>query len=386
MTTLKLSNVAAIAAVIICTTTVGFGLRQAFSQSSDDPFAADAGGGLVLDQGGNAGGGTSASDPTDPFSVSIGNANDPFGAGVTGAATSGARSSGTTGAVAANARRTAQNVPFDMKIQGAAQMEIRKALEGDPVTMNFVDFPLSDVMDDLSNRYKMHIELDNRALQDLGIDASRLITATYRGMTLRSALKLMLEPLDLTYIIEDEYLLVTTVDEAEQRLDTRIYPIRPQWGVAPNDLMTAMTATVHPVTWEQAGGPGSVKPLGENLIITQTQKVHEDIVDLLEQLERASGFRAEQGFGTGTRRMSGSVRGSGQGEGGIGPASSGYDGGYGSTGGGGNTGGSSSYDGGYGTSTGTAIQGAASSEGTSGGSSGAGSSATDNADDSPFGP
>ena len=38
-----------------------------------------------------------------------------------------------------------------------------------------------------------------------------------KGITLRSALRLMLHELSLTYIIQDEVLLITTPEEAESR-------------------------------------------------------------------------------------------------------------------------------------------------------------------------
>jgi hypothetical protein len=112
----------------------------------------------------------------------------------------------------------------DLKGQGDAQRQINSALN-DPVLLQYVDTPLNEVMDDLSTKYNMHIELDRNALTDVGIDTSTLVNANYRGMTFRTALRLMLESLELTYIVEDEYLLITTPDIADQRLTTKVYPV-----------------------------------------------------------------------------------------------------------------------------------------------------------------
>ena len=61
-------------------------------------------------------------------------------------------------------------------------------------------------------------------------------------------------------------------------------------GTAPDfeSLIDLITSTVSPKTWNQNGGPGSVAPYETNLslVVSQTQEVHEQIADLLEQLRR----------------------------------------------------------------------------------------------------
>ncbi len=53
-------------------------------------------------------------------------------------------------------------------------------------------------------------------------------------------------------------------------------------------LIDLITTTVKPQTWDEVGGPGSISHFPNNLslVISQTQEVHEEIVDLLEQLRR----------------------------------------------------------------------------------------------------
>ena len=50
-------------------------------------------------------------------------------------------------------------------------------------------------------------------------------------------------------------------------------------------LIEAIIATVHPDTWEVAGGPGVCHPLGQSLLVRQTAAVHEEIAALLDALE-----------------------------------------------------------------------------------------------------
>jgi general secretion pathway protein D len=55
-----------------------------------------------------------------------------------------------------------------------------------------------------------------------------------------------------------------------------------------DSLIQLITSTVAPTTWDDVGGPGSIAPFETNLsiVVSQTQAVHEQIVDLLEQLRR----------------------------------------------------------------------------------------------------
>ncbi|HEX7447485.1 MAG TPA: hypothetical protein VF306_08065 [Pirellulales bacterium] len=61
-------------------------------------------------------------------------------------------------------------------------------------------------------------------------------------------------------------------------------------GTAPDfdTLIELITSTIAPTTWDDVGGPGTVTPFQGNLslVISQTQEVHEEIADLLEQLRR----------------------------------------------------------------------------------------------------
>ena len=55
-----------------------------------------------------------------------------------------------------------------------------------------------------------------------------------------------------------------------------------------DSLIDLITTTIKPQSWDEVGGPGSIAPFETNLtlVVSQTQEVQEDIVDLLEQLRR----------------------------------------------------------------------------------------------------
>lgn len=61
-------------------------------------------------------------------------------------------------------------------------------------------------------------------------------------------------------------------------------------GVQPDfdSLIQLITQTIQPSSWQEVGGPGSIEQFETNLslVVSQTQEVHEQIADLLEQLRK----------------------------------------------------------------------------------------------------
>jgi hypothetical protein len=81
------------------------------------------------------------------------------------------------------------------------------------------------VVDYLKQRHGIEIQLDKKALSDAGIGSDVPITRSFKGITLRSALKLLLGELDLTYVLKNEVLMITSRTEAENMLSQRVYPV-----------------------------------------------------------------------------------------------------------------------------------------------------------------
>lgn len=115
----------------------------------------------------------------------------------------------------------------DLKAQGGNEEKINAALDS-PLSsqgLEFTETPLEEVINLLREEYNIEIQLDDPALDDLGIDSTEPVNVSLRNISLRSALRIMLKKLDLTYVIEDEVLLITTTEEAETRLSVRVYPV-----------------------------------------------------------------------------------------------------------------------------------------------------------------
>ena len=149
----------------------------------------------------------------------------------------------------------------------------------------------------LKDNYHVEIQLDKKALGDVGIASDTPVTKNLKGVSLRSALRMMLRELNLTYVIQDEVLLITTPEEAQSRLETKTYPVgdlvlppgASGEGEADFDsLIDLLTSTVRPTTWDSVGGPGSISPFenGLSIVVSQTQEVQEEIKETLEQIRK----------------------------------------------------------------------------------------------------
>jgi hypothetical protein len=112
----------------------------------------------------------------------------------------------------------------DLAKRGGSEQKIFDQLDGD-TTLEFIETPLSDVVEYLEDLHGIQIELDTRALDGVGIGSDTPITRNLKGVSLRAALRLMLKDLDLTYVVKDEVLQITTPEEAEANLVTKVYPV-----------------------------------------------------------------------------------------------------------------------------------------------------------------
>ena len=170
------------------------------------------------------------------------------------------------------------------------EVKILEALD-QPTNLAFTDMPLQEAVNFLREQHKINIWMDENALREEGIETTQPVTLQISNVTLRSALRLMLDPLNLTFLIEDEVLKITSKTKAGEKLLTRTYPVRDLCSEA-NDfenLTRAIQKTVANDTWSDVGGQGSIVAVqaSGSLVISQTSDVHAKILQLLRSLREA---------------------------------------------------------------------------------------------------
>jgi hypothetical protein len=187
------------------------------------------------------------------------------------------------------------------------EQQIERALEA-PTSLAFKETPLEDVAQIIHRQHRVPIHLDRRALDDVGIGTDVPITFAGRGLSLRSALRLILRELELTYQLNNDGVLITTPEEAESELTTVIYPVSDlvrfrdsedkEWSDY-DTLVNIITSTVAPQSWDCVGGPGAADGTRyqntDVLFVSQTQDVHRHIASLLDTMRSVAGAKSPDG-------------------------------------------------------------------------------------------
>jgi general secretion pathway protein D len=261
-----------------------------------------------------------------------------------------------------------------------AELGILNALKKS-VEVHFENQPIATVLEKLAKDAGINLYLDPEGLTAEGITSTTTVSLNLpKPISLRSALNLLLEPLHLAYVVQDEVLRVTSEEVRRGKVYQQTYKVadlvltipnfvpnnnvglpgalreahsllgqgllagsvnqapltimanNPGQGaplgnasvlaqmasagmvgvpgipsgpvVGPNvsngeapgggalvdfdTLVNLITTTVAPDTWEDNGGTGTIAgfPTNLTLVVSNTQQVHEQIVDLLQQLRR----------------------------------------------------------------------------------------------------
>ena len=170
-----------------------------------------------------------------------------------------------------------------------AEVRIRRALKT-RTEVDFLDTPLRDALAYLRDYHAIQIWVNETALTDQGIAIDTPVTLSLSGERLESVLNVLLTPLHLDYLIEDEMLKITTHDHAQQIWQLQIYQVRDllSAGFSPEDLKDVITSSVAPKSWADSGGQASLRIGRENLLIVrQTPGTHRELASALEKLYAA---------------------------------------------------------------------------------------------------
>jgi hypothetical protein len=194
----------------------------------------------------------------------------------------------------------------------AIEEKLIAALEK-PTTIDFAELPLKDGITYLGEFHNIAILLDKVHLKKESVPLDQPLTLKLADTPLRSVLKLLLEPAQLTYVVEDDAMKITTQTRADNSFVTRTYPVGDLYqgrsktdenskpvipgmmssmlGLGTDDLVSAIK-TVAPATWMDAGeGSGTITYVKESgsLVIHQTAGTHAKILELLRGLREAKG-------------------------------------------------------------------------------------------------
>jgi type II secretory pathway component GspD/PulD (secretin) len=187
-------------------------------------------------------------------------------------------------AAATKAALKAKKVPA--RGSSMATLRIRAAL-GDETTQSFIELPLQDAVQQLSQTHDIPMVVDKRALEEIGLTPDTPVSLSLRNVSLRSFLRLMLRQLDLTYMVKDEVMQITTVETAEQNLVVEMYKFSEELTEKGDKILKALTSSVVPAAWDVKGGPCSVTGIDNVLIVSAPEEIHEEVVEFQRKLQQA---------------------------------------------------------------------------------------------------
>ncbi len=155
---------------------------------------------------------------------------------------------------------------------------------------------LADALDFVSHEMQVDIYPDwDGALADEQIDRDMptRLEFGYTTVSAETVLDLLLEPLQVGYLIRDGFIYVTTqiaIEEEEDYLEFRVYNVRDllQPEIDTDEFMK-LVRFVNNAPWEDEDGVGgNVQWYDGMLAIRQTQKVHRQIEDVFAKLRAAN--------------------------------------------------------------------------------------------------
>ena len=242
----------------------------------------------------------------------------------------------------------------DARVHSEQEMRVYNSLKN-PISLHFDNAPLAQVLKFISETQGINVVVDEAGLSEEGLTSSIPVSINLDGITMKSAMNLLLKPLNLDYTIEDEVLKITSKLRQQGDMVASVYqvadlvvpvsihpptsqfqkgtgfgsgfqnipsfranglaqvPANPIGGLNPasglggnplasgqgtsgpgatnfdfSALSDLITATIEPGSWDELGGDGAITNHEStlSLVIRQTQAVHQEIEDLLEQLRR----------------------------------------------------------------------------------------------------
>lgn len=171
--------------------------------------------------------------------------------------------------------------------QQAAVEENRKVLRKQ-VELDFNGTPLRHVLSQIMDDLSIAIYVNQSEIDAFGADIDAPITLTMPRVSLRSAFRLILTPLDLTYKIHENYIEITSIDNADAVPTIRYYDLSHVMTSAANaeSLIRAIENTCAPDAWLAAGGKSSISVVGSLMIVASIEETHSQIEALLANVAR----------------------------------------------------------------------------------------------------
>jgi len=220
------------------------------------------------------------------------------------------------------------------------------------IEVNFKEVPLREALNELAQQTNIQFYIAQKKLEEASVSPDTPITQRFKDIRVETLLRLMLKDLELTHVDRDDLIVVTTPEDAESELLTRVYdcrdllampapdvpkgapPIRApetsETNPAPapsglggiggspggiplhsrsihwariaqrgpltelekrtDQIVELVTGTIKPDSWDDVGGPGAIDAYNGLFVVSQTAEVHKQVEHLFDMLRQAAGL------------------------------------------------------------------------------------------------
>ncbi len=162
-----------------------------------------------------------------------------------------------------------------------------------------IDFPgvqLTKALALVSAISTLPITLDTDAMQLRGVTPRSPVTLRIVDADVAEVLRQITASQDLTYVVDDDQVLVTTPIAAQDKMHRVSYAVGDLTG-DDNRQRAALAATIQrlvaPPSWRTGGGAGAIETSGGVLSVWQTQSIQEQVQAFLERLRYARHLKLQ---------------------------------------------------------------------------------------------
>ncbi len=190
-------------------------------------------------------------------------------------------------------------ITADVSPTARREASIRRALDKQ-VRLAAVERPVEELVGDVASQVEVQVVFDRGTIEDDGVSLKPVVTVPGRNTSARSALQTILEPLQLALIVRDEVLTITTSMHASREDERHVYDITDivprrsgDGGISQQDsqpIIDMIKRQILPESWDlDCHSILGFRSAGINvLIVEQSQAVHEEIAQFLEDVRNRS--------------------------------------------------------------------------------------------------
>ncbi|TWU02497.1 hypothetical protein [Stieleria varia] len=178
---------------------------------------------------------------------------------------------------------------FTNSVQAEARLE---EVLGERTSLYAIQSPLIDIIPLLADKHNVRIIVDQEWMEAAQPDLEVPVTIDAKGFTLRSALDLMLPPLGMSYIIRDEAIQITSIENAKTYQYVRVYKLPGFTEGKESRIVDYLLKSISPNQWTQNGGEYSASAGDGLLTINANREVHTASMMTLERMRRMHEIRS----------------------------------------------------------------------------------------------